>query len=76
MKELSAFSHEAQSIFVNRVYEYYKGQSYKILALARHSESLEELVVYQAIHGESLVWVRSLALFLENVTINENSTEI
>jgi len=48
-----------------------KGFRYKVLAIARHSETLEELVVYQALYGEEGVWVGPLAMFLENVIIDE-----
>jgi len=68
---LSCFSPLAQSIEIGSVYEHYKGLRYKILAIGRHSETLEELAVYQAMYGENDVWVRPLAMFLEN--INEGS---
>lgn len=64
------FSSLAQSVTVGGLYEHYKGFRYKVLAIARHSETLEELVVYQALYGEGGVWVRPLAMFLENVEVN------
>lgn len=63
----------AKSIAVDGLYEHYKGFRYKVLAIARHSETLEELVVYQALYGEGGVWVRPLTMFLENVTIDGKS---
>lgn len=42
----------AQSIIVGSLYEHYKGLRYKIIGVARHSETLEELVVYQALYEE------------------------
>lgn len=63
----------AKTIVVDGLYEHYKGFRYKVLALARHSETLDELVVYQALYGEKGIWVRPLAMFLENVTINGKS---
>jgi hypothetical protein len=63
----------AKTIVIDGLYEHYKGLRYKVLAVARHSETLEELVVYQALYGESGVWVRPLIMFLENVTINGKS---
>ena len=71
MKEtLPPLSQEDRSLVIDGTYEHYKGLSYKILAVARHSESLEELVVYQALYGEQDVWVRAVSMFLENVTID------
>ena len=67
---LPCFSLSAKSIEVGSLYEHYKGLRYKILAIARHSETLEELVVYQALYGDEDVWVRPLAMFLESITIN------
>ncbi len=63
----------AKLIAVGTLYEHYKGLRYKVLAVARHSETLEEFVVYQAFYGEGGVWVRPLAMFLENVTVNGQS---
>ena len=60
----------AKTIIINGLYEHYKGFRYKVLAVARHSETLEELIVYQALYGEEGVWVRPLTMFLENVTID------
>jgi hypothetical protein len=60
----------AKTIVINGLYEHYKGLRYKVLAVARHSETLEELVVYQALYGEEGVWVRPLSMFLENVVID------
>jgi len=72
-KTLPSFSALAQSILVNGVYEHYKGLRYKIVGVARHSETLEELVVYQALYGKSELWVRPLSMFLENIVINGQS---
>lgn len=70
---LLCLSLKAKSIAVGNIYEHYKGLRYKILGVARHSETLEELIVYQALYGESDIWVRPLAMFLENVVINGQS---
>lgn len=70
---LPCFSPRAKSIVVGGFYDHYKGFRYKILGIARHSETLEELVVYQALYGDSEIWVRPLEMFLENMTINGQS---
>ena len=67
---LPHFSATAKSIAVGSLYEHYKGLRYKIIGVARHSETLEELVVYQALYGEGDIWVRPLDMFLENIVNN------
>ncbi|HUR58780.1 MAG TPA: DUF1653 domain-containing protein [Opitutaceae bacterium] len=49
-------------------YRHYKGNEYRVLGLARHSETLEVLVVYQALYGERGWWVRPAAMFVETIT--------
>ncbi len=51
------------------LYRHYKGHEYRVLGLARHSETLEPLVVYQALYGERGLWVRPAAMFNETVLI-------
>lgn len=60
------WSEEAQAITLGE-YEHYSGRRYKLIGLARHSETLEEMVVYQALYGEGNMWVRPLSVFLEEV---------
>ena len=51
-------------------YRHFKGKEYRVLYVARHSETLEEMVVYQQLYGEMGVWVRPLEMFLETVERN------
>lgn len=51
------------------LYRHYKGNEYRVLGLARHSETLETLVVYQALYGERGTWVRPAAMFVESVEV-------
>ena len=46
-------------------YRHFKGKIYRILHIAKHSETLEEMVVYQAMYGERGIWVRPKAMFEE-----------
>lgn len=69
-KESLSFSDEAKSIVIGGLYQHYKGAHYKVLHLARDSETLAELVVYLPLYGEGLITVRSVAMFLENVSID------
>ena len=50
------------------LYRHYKGRYYRVIGVSRHSETLEELVVYQALYGGFGLWVRPLKIFLEKVS--------
>ena len=54
-------------------YRHYKGGEYRVLGLARHSETLETLVVYQALYGERGLWVRPQPMFVESITHDGNN---
>ena len=51
-------------------YRHYKGREYRVITLARHSETLEPVVVYQALYGEHGIWVRPAGMFVEMVEVN------
>ncbi len=48
-------------------YRHYKGGEYEVLALAKHTETEEDLVVYRALRDSEKVWVRPLGMWLEEV---------
>jgi len=50
-------------------YRHYKGNEYEVVGVARHSETMEEVVVYRALYGEGGLWVRPLAMFMEEVEV-------
>jgi len=52
------------------IYRHFKGRDYKVLMVAKHSETLEEYVVYQALYGDFGTWVRPMAMFEELVEVN------
>ena len=49
------------------IYRHYKGNLYKVLDTATHSETLEKMVVYQALYGDYDIWVRPLSMWNEDV---------
>ena len=51
-------------------YEHYKGNYYEVIGVARHSETMEDLVFYRALYGERDLWVRPLSMFIEEVEVN------
>jgi hypothetical protein len=56
------------------VYRHYKGKLYKVTGLARHSETLEEMVIYQALYqseefGYGATWIRPKKMFEEEVAV-------
>ncbi len=57
-------------IVPGRKYRHFKGKEYLVLHIAKHSETLEELVVYQPLYGEMGIWVRPLSMFVEQVEVN------
>ena len=46
-------------------YRHFKGNVYRVLHIAKHSETLEDMVVYQAMYGERGIWVRPKTIFDE-----------
>jgi hypothetical protein len=48
-------------------YRHFKGREYRVLCLAKHSETEEDMVVYQALYGERGIWVRPAAMWNETV---------
>jgi len=53
-------------------YKHYKGNYYQVEGVATHSETEEKLVVYRPLYGEGALWVRPLAMFMEQIEINGN----
>lgn len=53
-------------------YRHYKGNMYHVIGVAKHSETLDDLVVYRALYGEKGLWVRPKEMFLESIKHNGN----
>lgn len=57
------------------IYEHFKGGLYEVIAVAKHSETLEEVVVYRHLNGHSMpaagsLWVRPRHMFCESVIVD------
>ncbi len=54
------------------IYEHYKGNRYRVIGIAKHSETLEDLVVYESLYENrvSKLWVRPLSMFLGEVKVD------
>ena len=55
-------------------YKHYKGKLYEVIGVAKHSETLEDYVVYKALYdsefGKNALWIRPLKMFEETVKLN------
>lgn len=51
-------------------YRHFKGKLYEVIDIAKHSESLEDMVVYRALYGDFALWVRPLTMFLEDIDMD------
>ena len=52
---------------IGKYYKHFKGNIYRVLHIAKHSETLEDMVVYQAMYGERGIWVRPKTMFEETI---------
>ena len=50
-------------------YRHYKGSEYEVLGVARHSETLEAMVLYRPLYKDSGLWVRPYPMFVETVEV-------
>ncbi|MDN3391874.1 DUF1653 domain-containing protein [Pseudoalteromonas sp. APC 3691] len=55
------------------IYQHYKGPQYKVIHVATHSETEEQLVIYQALYGEFGIWARPLSMFNETIEKDGNT---
>lgn len=70
VKTTGVWAYEKKQIQIGGTYKHYKGNFYKVISLAKHSETLEDMIVYQTLYGEQMTWVRPLKMFMENVNVD------
>ena len=58
------------NVVIGKKYRHFKGKDYLVLHVAKHSETLEDIIVYQALYGERGIWVRPLSMFLEKKEVD------
>lgn len=51
-------------------YKHFKGNEYEVVGVAKHSETMEEMVVYKALYGDGKLWVRPVKMFEEKVEVD------
>lgn len=56
-------------IVKNAVYMHYKGNKYKVIELATHTETMEQMVIYQDVLSPDKIWARPLSMWNEEVTL-------
>lgn len=56
------------------IYRHFKGNNYELLCLARHSETMELMVVYRALYGDFGIWVRPASMWTE--TVNKDGRDV
>lgn len=56
-----------REVKINGIYKHFKGNYYIVLDIATFTETEEKCVVYRALYGDNLLWVRPLSMFLSEV---------
>ena len=62
---------EARVLIPGQLYRHFKGNLYQIITIGKHSETGEEMVVYQALYGEFQVYIRPVSVFLEKLDLEK-----
>lgn len=52
------------------IYRHYKGNMYKVLHIAKHSETLEDMVIYQDVNAPDKIWARPASIWNDDIEMN------
>lgn len=61
---------EKETIFVGKKYRHFKGNLYKVLSIAIHTETDELLVIYQALYGDKTIYARPYDMFVDKIDVS------
>lgn len=67
------FEEAVQTIPLGK-YRHYKGNEYNVLKISKHSETLEPMVVYEALYGDHEIWVRPAKMWNEEIITKDGET--
>lgn len=62
-------------IKINGIYKHYKGRLYKVIAIGTHTETNENLIIYEAQYGNHLIWCRPFSMWNDIVEYNGNNVK-
>lgn len=57
------------------IYRHYKGNTYKTLHIAKHSETLEDMVIYQDVNNPDKIWARPVSMWNDDIEIDSKTVK-
>ncbi len=57
------------------IYRHYKGNTYKVLSIAKHSETLEDMVIYQDVNAPDKIWARPASMWNDDIEIDSKTVK-
>jgi hypothetical protein len=63
-------------IKINGIYRHFKGEKYKVIGVAYHTETLDELVIYESLGDNKKIWARPKKMFFDVIEKNKKRFEL